>query len=190
MALIYPSTEINGVVVVCPEVFSDERGSFVETYRSEWFPNQPEMLQSNRADRIANTIVGLHYHLHQSDYWYVPQGQVQVVLHDLRIASPTERATTCIYLGAQSDGSHCHDGVYIPPGVAHGFAAITDCTLTYLVDAYYNPTDELGVCWNDPEIAANWDVAAPLLSQRDRANPKRHLLARQNLPHYSPVTEH
>jgi dTDP-4-dehydrorhamnose 3,5-epimerase len=63
--------------------------------------------------------------------------------------------------------------VYIPPGVAHGFASITDMTITYLVDSYYNPADELGVAWDDPEIAAEWGVTDPILSDRDRQNPRR-----------------
>ena len=64
-------------------------------------------------------------------------------------------------------------GVFIPPGVAHGFAALADMTLTYLVDGYYNPADELGVAWDDPEIGADWGVTAPVVSDRDRANPRR-----------------
>ena len=63
--------------------------------------------------------------------------------------------------------------MFIPPGIAHGFAALTDMTLTYLVDGYYNAADELGVAWDDPEIAADWGVIDPVLSARDRKNPKR-----------------
>ena len=53
------------------------------------------------------------------------------------------------------------NGVFIPPGVAHGFASLTDVLLWYLVDNYYNPDDELGVAWDDPEIAADWGLAIP-----------------------------
>ena len=63
--------------------------------------------------------------------------------------------------------------MFIPPGVAHGFASLTDLTLTYLVDSYYNPEDELGVAWDDPEIGADWGVTDPILSARDQANPRR-----------------
>ena len=66
-----------------------------------------------------------------------------------------------------------HAGVYIPPGVAHGFAAVTDMVITYLVDGYYNPADELGVAWDDPAVAAEWTISEPILSDRDRANPRR-----------------
>ena len=56
------------------QTFGDERGFFVETYRREWFPGAREMIQGNRGDRQAGCVVGLHYHLHQADYWYVPFG--------------------------------------------------------------------------------------------------------------------
>jgi dTDP-4-dehydrorhamnose 3,5-epimerase len=64
-------------------------------------------------------------------------------------------------------------GLFIPPGVAHGFAALTDMTMTYLVDGYYNQADELCLAWDDPELALDWGVTDPVLSARDAANPKR-----------------
>jgi dTDP-4-dehydrorhamnose 3,5-epimerase len=184
MALVRKSELITGVVHVDPAVHTDGRGCFVETYRQEWIPDSRAMVQSNRADRSAGTIVGLHFHVHQADYWYVPTGQARVVLHDLRAGSPTERATEIVDLGARADGSHNHGGVYIPPGVAHGFAARTDVIITYLVDSYYDPNDELGVAWDDPEIGADWGVADPVLSERDHANPKRVDIA-DRLPNWS-----
>lgn len=168
MAHVDESTRIAGVFHVRPSVHRDARGLFVETYRRAWIPGAREMLQSNRADRAAGAIVGLHYHLHQADYWYVPTGRARVVLHDLRSGSPTAETTESFDLGGDE-----HPGVYIPPGVAHGFAALTDMTITYLVDGYYNPADELGVAWDDPVVAADWGVAEPVLSERDLANPKR-----------------
>jgi dTDP-4-dehydrorhamnose 3,5-epimerase len=57
--------------------------------------------------------------------------------------------------------------------VAHGFAALTDLTITYLVDGYYNPDDELGVAWDDPDIGIDWGVSGPILSARDQGNPRR-----------------
>jgi len=86
--------EISGVVVAEPRVFGDARGQFVETYRREWVPGAREMIQANRADRRAGALVGLHYHLHQADFWYVPFGSARMVLHDLRSGSPTEGATS------------------------------------------------------------------------------------------------
>jgi dTDP-4-dehydrorhamnose 3,5-epimerase len=173
MAVVSESPVIAGVHLVEPDIFGDERGVFIETYRREWFPQGREMIQANRADRQRGCLVGLHYHLHQADYWYVPYGRARVVLHDLREGSPTDGATLTLDLGATPDGGHDHRGVFIPPGVAHGFAALTDMTITYLVDGYYNPADELGVAWNDPAVQADWGIVDPILSQRDRTNPKR-----------------
>ena len=139
-------------------------------------------IQGNRGDRVAGCLVGLHYHLHQADYWYVPQGTARVVLHDLRIGSATDGATQTFDLGEQPDGSFSHRALFIPPGVAHGFAALSDMTITYLVDGYYNPADELGVAWDDPEIGADWGVASPIVSTRDQANPKRSAIAPHLIP--------
>ena len=168
MATILPSDVIDGVVVVEPAVHGDERGRFVETYRRSWFPAGREMVQGNRSEKQAGALVGLHYHLHQADYWYVVRGRARVVLHDLREGSPTDGATLELDLDGDREA-----GVFIPPGVAHGFAALTDLTLTYLVDGYYNAADELGVAWDDPAVKADWGVSDPIVSPRDRTNPGR-----------------
>lgn len=165
------SSVIDGVVIVRPAVHADARGRFVETYRRSWFRHGREMVQGNRGDRQRGSVVGLHYHLHQADYWYVPNGNARVVLHDLRVGSPTEGATLCLDMGDDNE-----IGVFIPPGLAHGFAALTDMTITYLVDQYYNPADELGVAWDDPAITADWGVEDPVLSDRDLKNPARNEL--------------
>jgi dTDP-4-dehydrorhamnose 3,5-epimerase len=137
------------------------------------------MVQANRADRRAGSLVGLHYHLHQADYWYAPVGRAQVVLHDLRQGSPTEGATMCFEIGERAES-----GVFIPPGVAHGFAALTDVIMTYLVDQYYNDEDELGVAWDDPDVAADWQLADPVVSKRDQSNPRRADLAADRMPYF------
>ncbi|WP_419926519.1 dTDP-4-dehydrorhamnose 3,5-epimerase family protein [Candidatus Poriferisocius sp.] len=173
MAEVSPCDAISGVFIVYPDIHGDQRGVFVETYRREWIPGAGEMVQANRGDRLAGSVVGLHYHRQQADYWYVPFGRARVVLHDLRSGSPSCGRTIEVPLGTEFDGANRHLGVYIPPGVAHGFAALTDMTITYLVDRYYNPADELGVAWDDPDIAADWGVENPVLSDRDRANPRR-----------------
>jgi dTDP-4-dehydrorhamnose 3,5-epimerase len=183
MAEVNESDVIAGVFVVEPVIHGDDRGTFIETYRREWFPQGREMIQGNRGDRVAGSVVGLHYHLHQADYWYVPSGRCRVVLHDLRVGSPTDGATLTFDLGARDDGTHDHRGVFIPPGVAHGFAALSDMTITYLVDGYYNASDELGVAWDDPAIDADWGVEAPVLSARDQKNPRRAELDAQFRPH-------
>jgi len=177
VAQLDPSSRIDGVVVVTPDLHGDERGMFIETYRRSWFAHGREMIQGNRSDKQAGAVVGLHYHLHQADYWNVPRGVARVVLHDLRQGSPTDGNTETFELG-ERDGR----GLFIPPGVAHGFAAITDLTLCYLVDQYYNPADELGVAWDDPEIGADWSVTEPVLSSRDQHNPTRAELPADRRP--------
>ena len=171
MATVGAPIGIDGVVVVHLDVHGDPRGTFVETYRRSWFPDGREMVQANRATRIAGTVVGLHFHRHQADYWTVQSGHARVVLHDLRATSATRGATATLDVGEVDGGAHNHLGVYIPRGVAHGFAALSDLTLTYLVDREYDPADELGVAWDDPMVDADWGVAKPILSDRDLANP-------------------
>ena len=178
MPKISESSQIADVVIVEPDMHGDRRGRFIETYRRSWFPLGREMVQGNRSDKQAGALVGLHYHLHQADYWLVPRGTARVVLHDLRVGSPTDGATEIIEIGAADSR-----GVWIPPGVAHGFAALEDMTITYSVDAYYNPDDELGVAWDDPDIGADWGLREPILSVRDQANPLRADLPADRRPH-------
>ena len=168
MPKVTASEQISGVWVVEPDIHGDERGRFIETYRRSWFPDSRPMVQGNRADRRRGALVGLHYHLHQADCWYAPLGRARVLLHDLRAGGPTDGATVQLELSGDN-----HVGVFIPPGVAHGFAALTDLTITYLVDGYYDPADELGVAWDDPQIGADWGVTQPILSARDRHHPRR-----------------
>jgi dTDP-4-dehydrorhamnose 3,5-epimerase len=158
---------IDGVVVKELAPHGDARGFFVETWRKEWFPDGFTPVQANRADRGARSITGLHYHLHQADWWYFTEGHARFVLYDLREESPSrgELLTRDIAPGA-------HVGIYVPPGVAHGFSAISDVTLTYLVDQYYDPADENGLAWDDPTLGIDWGVGdAPILTQRDSTNP-------------------
>ena len=75
MPELIPSTVIDDVVLVRPDVHGDERGRFVETYRRSWFPDRPEMIQGNRSEKQAGAVVGLHFHLHQADYWYALRGR-------------------------------------------------------------------------------------------------------------------
>jgi len=179
MPTVTTSDAIEGVHIVEPDIHGDQRGLFIETYRREWFPNGREMVQANRANRQAGALVGLHYHLHQADYWYVPFGTAMVVLHDLREGGPSDGATLSLELTGEN-----HRGVFIPPGVAHGFAAVTDMVITYLVDGYYNPQDELGVAWDDPDVAADWGITDPVLSERDQSNPRRSDLPEGRRPYW------
>jgi dTDP-4-dehydrorhamnose 3,5-epimerase len=172
MPEVIPSKLIDDVIIVRPDVHGDDRGRFVETYRRSLLPLGREMVQGNRSEKQAGALVGLHYHLHQADYWYLLRGQARVVLHDLRQGGRTDGATEMIDLDGDID-----QGLFIPPGVAHGFAALTDLLLWYLVDGYYNAADELGLAWDDPALGAQWGLRDPILSARDQSNPRRDDIA-------------
>lgn len=160
------STQIDGLMIANLVAHTDERGRLIETYRQEWFGDAASMVQGNRSDSVAGVVRALHFHHHQADYWYAPVGRIFVGLHDLRTGSPTAGATLGFEIGESNQ-----TGVYIPPGVAHGFQAVTDATLTYLVDRYYDASDEHGVAWDDPDIGVLWPLDEAILSERDRANP-------------------
>ncbi len=178
MTQIIESSIVQGVKFVHLSAFADERGRFLETFRKEWFPERSwETIQTNRSDSKAGVLRGLHYHFKQVDYWYVPSGRIRVGLADLRPSSPTCGASEVIEIGDEHQ-----IGVYIPCGVAHGFVALTQATLTYLVDNYYDGGDELGVAWNDPDLAVPWGVDTPILSGRDQKNLRWKEIPVEKLP--------
>jgi dTDP-4-dehydrorhamnose 3,5-epimerase len=158
-------SRIEDVVVRALTRHGDSRGGFTETYRTEWFDGPP-MVQGNRSDSAAGTIRGLHFHRKQADYWLCLRGTLLVCLHDTRPDSSTSGVTQGIVLTSDTN-----TGIYIPPGVAHGFAALEDATLTYLVDNYYDGADEFGVSWDDPEVGMDWGIVDPILSARDADCP-------------------
>lgn len=133
----------------------DGRGHFTEIFRKMWF-TQPyyydwNNLQVNASYSKKNVLRGLHYHLKQADYWYVAMGRIQVGLMDIN----TEQ-----YLMLELDTK---SGLLIPQGVAHGFLALEDTTLIYLVNQYYNPEDEYNIPWN----TLDWQIDNPIISERD-----------------------
>jgi len=140
----------------------------METFRKEWFPERSwEKMQTNRSTSQAGVLRGLHYHFYQVDYWFVVQGTIRVGLADLRTTSPTYKASQVVEIGDDNPM-----GVFIPVGVAHGFLSLTDITLMYVVDNYYDGgKDEYGVAWNDPDLGVAWGNDNPILSDRDQANP-------------------
>ena len=181
MTDIVESTHIAGVKLAHLRSFGDERGRFLETFRADWFPERGwNVVQTNRSDSQAGVLRGLHYHFKQVDYWYPVAGHLRVGMADLRQGSPTYGASQVIELdGAQPTG------VFIPIGVAHGFYAVTDVILTYVVDNYYSGDDEFGVAWDDPVLAVGWNVDKPILSDRDMRNPRLADIAAEALPRYS-----
>ncbi|MBV7329011.1 dTDP-4-dehydrorhamnose 3,5-epimerase [Chloroflexi bacterium TSY] len=147
--------------------FGDDRGRFMETFRKEWFPERSwDIIQTNRSDSTKGVLRGLHYHHKQVDYWTVIRGTLRVGLADLRKDSNTYQAVETIDVGDDN-----LMGVFIPIGVAHGFLGLTDATLMYIVDNYYDGDDEFGVAWNDPDLAIDWGIDNPILSGRDQKNP-------------------
>lgn len=175
-----PFESIDGVYIVPIRTFSDERGRFMETFRREWFPGLNwDRIQNNRSDSKAGVLRGLHYHFKQIDYWYVVNGVIRAALVDLRPASPTYRRAATIEMGEANN-----IGLFIPIGVAHGFTALTDCTLMYLVNNYYDGgMDELGVAWDDPDLGLDWGIDhTPQLSPRDQQNPRLRDIPADKLP--------
>lgn len=162
------SKRIPGVLIVALQPFADERGRFTETFRKEWFPQREwSRIQTNRSDSRAGVLRGLHYHFNQVDYWYLLSGQIRVGLADLRPSSPSYRKTETIDLDAANNR-----GLYIPVGIAHGFLALSDVTLFYTVDNYYDGSDEYGLAWDDPDIFVPWGAEiTPIVSGRDATNP-------------------
>lgn len=178
MTEIVESSVIRGVKFAHLRAFADDRGRFMETFRTEWFPERSwQIVQTNRSDSRAGVLRGLHYHFHQVDYWYVPAGRMRVGMADLRVGSPSFGQSQTLEIGDDNP-----TGIFIPVGVAHGFLALTDVTLTYLVDNYYDGGDELGVAWDDPELALDWQAGAPALSGRDMANPRLREIPPAQLP--------
>ncbi len=169
---------ITGVQTVKLRSFADDRGNFLELFRQEWFPQRKwHIVQSNCSRSSAGTLRGLHYHHRQVDYWYVVQGSIRAGLVDLRPSANSHGATITLDLHADDNV-----GLYIPTGVAHGFLALTQATLIYFVDNYYDGNDEYGVAWDDPDIGVPWGVVEPVMSRRDRENPQLSDIPKHHLP--------
>jgi dTDP-4-dehydrorhamnose 3,5-epimerase len=155
----------------------DERGSFREVWRASWFEGR-QFVQANVSISAAGVLRGLHVHRTQDDQWVVVRGRAFVALVDIRPPlSGGPPLVEGIELGAD-------DWCYIPAGVAHGFLALDELELLYLVTSLYDGSDEFGFAWNDPDAAIPWPHAPeaawqPVVSDRDRANPSlREMLAR------------
>lgn len=166
MSEIVESDVISGVYITRLRSFGDDRGSFRETFRKDWFPQRSwEIVQTNCSHSMKGVLRGLHYHFNQVDYWYAPRGRIRAALFDMRPDSPTYMATQTVDMGEEND-----IGLFIPIGVAHGFATLEDATLMYIVDNYYDGGDEFGVAWNDPALGIDWGLADPIVSGRDQKN--------------------
>lgn len=170
---------IAGVFTVDLQVFGDDRGRFAELFRTEWFPERAwDQTQVNRSHSGPGILRGLHFHHRQADYWHCVAGTLRVGLYDLRRQSPTRGQAEVLEL----DGA-AFQCLFIPPGVAHGYYAITEATFLYVVDQYYTGSDEKGVAWNDPVLGVDWELdTTPIISDRDASNPKLADIDEADLP--------
>ncbi len=155
------------MVVVDLTSHADDRGSVAEVYRESWFPVARPVLQANLSESRPGVLRGLHFHREQSDCWIPVAGTAFVGLYDLREGSPTRGSKAELRVG-----DHERRALLIPPGVAHGFYAESELRLLYFVDAYYTGHDEFGLAWDDPEVGLRWPSRDPVLSERDRTNPR------------------
>lgn len=164
---------IAGVLLTSLETNADERGSFTELFRASGY--EATFVQANLSRSRAGVLRGLHFHRHQADLWYVIGGRAQVALVDLRTRVP-DPVTATVELSADPPQT-----LYVPPGVAHGYLALTDLELVYWVTQEYDGSDEHGLAWDDPSLALPWQIDAPVLSDRDAHNPK---LAWDQIPEF------
>jgi dTDP-4-dehydrorhamnose 3,5-epimerase len=179
-------TELPGVILITPDAHQDSRGVFFELYHAQNYLRggiREPFVQDNFSRSARGVLRGLHYQLKQ------PQGKLVTVLEgtvfdvavDIRKGSPTFGKWTSLELSAENKLQ-----LYIPPGFAHGFCAMTESAgMLYKCTQLYAPSDERGIIWNDPALAIPWPIHAPLLSPKDRSFKVLSEMSGE-LPEYSP----
>jgi dTDP-4-dehydrorhamnose 3,5-epimerase len=163
-------TAIEGVLEFIPRTFADERGMFRETWSQAAFEAATGIsiafVQDNESRSAAGVVRGLHFQVPphaQGKLVRCAAGRVLDVVVDLRRGSPTFGQHVKLELSAAIGNQ-----LWIPPGFAHGFAALEpDAVLAYKCTAGYAPESEASLRWDDPDLAIDWGVAAPLLSPKD-----------------------
>jgi len=180
------ATELDGVLLIEPRLFPDDRGSFFESYHAQRYAaaGLPErFVQDNHSSSVPRTIRGLHYQLSQPQGKLVRviRGAVFDVAADIRQGSPTFGRWVSVVLSAENRLQ-----LYIPPGFAHGFCVMDQASeVEYKCTDFYRADDQRGVRWDDPTLAITWPVTTPLLSDKDGA--LQPLSAnRDDLPVYGP----
>jgi dTDP-4-dehydrorhamnose 3,5-epimerase len=183
-------TNLDGLILVEARRFSDERGFFLESYQRERYRAlgiDAEFVQDNHSRSKRGVLRGLHFQVRR------PQAQMVTVMHghifdvavDLRSASPTFGK----WFGAELSSDHGPNQLYMAPGFAHGFCVLSDVAdLHYKVSRYYDPVDEGGLRWNDPNVNIRWPELPFSVSARDAAYPTLATLAPADLPH-NPTAE-
>ena len=166
-------TRLKDVLLIEPKVFRDDRGFFLETYSQKRYQDagipQP-FVQDNRAFSSHGVLRGLHFQIQNPQGKLVSAsiGEVFDVAVDLRQESPTYGMWEGFHISAEN----CKQ-VYIPPGFAHGYLVLSKTAeFLYKCTDYYAAGDEGGILWNDPDLAIEWPVSEPILSQKDLVLPR------------------
>ncbi|MEO6264293.1 MAG: dTDP-4-dehydrorhamnose 3,5-epimerase [Luteimonas sp.] len=179
-------TDLPGCMVLEPQVFGDERGFFYESFNHDKLAGiglSPNFVQGNVSSSVRGVLRGLHYQ------WPKPQGKLVSVLEgevwdvavDIRRGSPNFGRWTAAVLSAENKRHF-----WIPEGFAHGFVTLSDRALfTYLCTATYDRAADAGIRWDDPDLAIDWPVSAPLLSDKDAKAPFLADVAAERLPSYT-----
>jgi dTDP-4-dehydrorhamnose 3,5-epimerase len=158
----------DGVVVLQPEVFKDERGFFMETFRTDQFKEMGlphEFVQHNHSGSVKNVVRGLHFQWEpgMGKLMRVPVGTAFLVAVDLRKGSPTFGKWYGREVSADNKLM-----IFAPPSFARGFAVLSDyAEIQYICTGMYNNKGESGLRWNDPTINVEWPVKDPILSKKD-----------------------
>jgi dTDP-4-dehydrorhamnose 3,5-epimerase len=180
-------TSLPGVLLIQPKVFADPRGFFMETYRENVLAEagmRETFVQDNHSRSSRGVLRGLHYQLQnpQAKLCRVASGEVLDVAVDVRIGSPNFGKWVGVVLSAEN-----HTQIYIPKGFAHGFVVLSETVdFLYKCSDYFDASDDRGVLWNDPEIGIDWQIDAPILSEKDKRYLPLSQIAQDELPRYQP----
>ena len=178
-------TKLAGVLVLEPDVFSDERGFFLETWNSARYENagiQGPFVQDNISFSKKGVLRGLHFQYPQSQgkLIQVLSGEVVDIAVDIRVGSPTFGHWVSEVL---SDANHRQ--IYIPQGFAHGYCVISETAVfSYKCTDFYNPATENGIIWNDPDLNIDWPIKEPILSPKDKEYPRLKDFQPDKLPNF------
>ena len=179
-------TTLPGCVVIEPAVHGDSRGYFYESFHAQKFADAGldlRFVQTNVSRSARGVLRGLHYQWPnpQGKLVSVVEGEVYDVAVDIRHGSPTFGRWAAAILSAENKRHF-----WVPEGFAHGFVVLSDdATFVYQCTALYDRDADSGIRWNDGEIAVDWPVAQPLLSDKDQRAPFLTEIAREKLPAYA-----